>query len=207
MKIKKGILAFALVLSLVLLVAVIVIATPTSADINIISPDNHYLNDAKNVDVYIFNKDENGKITYEPHNLYEQEMARRAEPLSECFIEKLKQLGVGQARASKMTVGEYEDYIYNLPMDDDYITLLNYYGVSSDEYAKWTNMDAENYLYHINGGLNNHSEKIFTDEQIEKVNMLGITLNELETLMNMSFSAEEISKMTGEEVGFYLGKE
>ncbi len=204
MKTAKVISAFALVFSLTLLV---VISATSSADIMIKSPDNHYLNDAKNVSVYVLTEDENGKICCELCNLYEREMERRTQPLGEYHIEKLIEMGVGKEKASGMTVGEYEDYIYNLPMDDDYKAIIEYYGVSPEEYSDWTNMDAENYLYHINGELKDETdEKPFTDEQIEKVNALGLTLREFKSLMNMSFSIEDIVEMTQEDVNDILGK-
>lgn len=206
MKTKKGILAFTLMFSLSLVIALGSIAAPSSADIIITSPDNHYLNDAKSVDVCVLSEDENGKITYDLCNLYERETKRRSEPLSEYFIDNLVEMGVGKERASSLTVGEYEDYIYNLPMKEEYIPLLKHYGVSQSEYAEWTNMDAENYLYHKNGEVRNQTEKAFTDEQIEKVNALGITLDEFKTLMNMSFSVDEITEMTKEDAKTYLGR-
>ena len=204
MKVGKAISAFALVLSLTLLV---VISATSSADIVINPPDNHYLNDAKNVNVYVLTEDENGKICYELCNLYEREMERRAQPLGEYHIEKLIEMGIGKEKANSMTVGEYEDYIYNLPMDDDRKAIVERCGVSPEEYADWTNMDAENYFYHLNGEMKDKTdEKAFTDEQIEKVNALGLTLREFKSLMNMSFSIEDIVEMTQEDVNDILGK-
>jgi hypothetical protein len=67
-------------------------------------------------------------------------------------------------------------------------------------------MDAENYLYHINGEVCSQTEKAFTDEQIDKVNALDLTLREFKMLMNMSFSIEEITEMTKADALVYLGK-
>ncbi|MBR5769164.1 MAG: hypothetical protein IKX98_03540 [Clostridia bacterium] len=202
-KAGKLITVFALVLSLTL----VVVISATSADIVIKSPDNHYLNDAKNVNVYVLTEDENGRIRCELCNLYERETERRAQPLGEYFIEKLTEMGVGKEKANSMTVGEYEDYIYNLPIDDEHKAAAERCGVSPEEYADWTNMDAENYFYHLNGELKDETgEKPFTDEQIEKVNALGLTLREFKSLMNMSFSIEDIVGMTQEDVNDILGK-
>jgi len=190
---------------LVVAVPLVILALPSSGELRIDTPDNHYLNDAKTMTSYQL-IEVDGKIVEAPYDLYEKEMLRRAAPAGEWMVEELTKRGVSRKKAEKLTVGQYEDYIYNLPMDEDYIKLMEHYGVKKEEYSEWTNMDAENFLYNKNKKALYREGRQYTDEQLEQLNATGITLSQYKTLMNMSFDFEEIVKMTSQEIEAYTAQ-
>ena len=190
---------------LVVAVPLVILSLPTSGELRIDTPDNHYLNDTKTMASYQL-IEVDGKIVEAPYDLYEKEMLRRAAPAGEWMVEELTKRGVSRKKAEKLTVGQYEDYIYNLPMDEDYIKLMEHYGVKKEEYSEWTNMDAENFLYNQNKKALYREGRQYTDEQLEQLNATGITLSQYKTLMNMSFDFEEIIKMTSQEIEAYTAQ-
>ena len=180
------------------------------ADVEIKSPDNHYLCDIKENNTIIrvlIEKD--GKIAYEDTSLYELEMEQRSYPVNEYQIKDLVAMGLSERQASGLSVGEYLDYYYSQPITGDYVWLLmSVYGFTTEEIADFTNMDAENYIYSMNSSLyysEDDRKSPYTQEVLDKVNALGISLTQFKTLMNMSFSIEEICNFTPNEALSYLG--
>ncbi|MBR5943188.1 MAG: hypothetical protein IKZ81_07610, partial [Clostridia bacterium] len=123
------------------------------------------------------------------HNIYDPETERRAQPLDESLIEKLVEMGVDKETASKMTVGEYEDYMSSLQADNEHSSQPEDYSSSSDGSSDRTNHGAED----------NTGEKHYTAAQLEKINALGLTFDDVKTLNDMGFTVEDIVGMTKEK--------
>lgn len=191
-------------LALLVAIPIAILAIPSSADLNIPEVDNHFLKDAKTAEYYEL-AEENGQIVYRRANLYEKEVARRSQPLNEYFVDQLVKDGMALSHARKFTVGNYEDYILSLPMDEDYIPLMKHHGVPKEQYSNWTNMDAENFLYEKNKHLYKCG-RVYTDEQIAMVNQKGITYNEFKTLNNLGYEIEEVVELTSQELDYILAR-
>ena len=128
------------------------------------------------------------------HNIYDPETERRAQPLDESLIEKLVEMGVDKETASKMTVGEYEDYMSSLQADNEHSSQPEDYSSSSDGSSDRTNHGAED----------NTGEKHYTAAQLEKINALGLTFDDVKTLNDMGFTVEDIVGMTKEKASRLL---
>ena len=128
------------------------------------------------------------------HNIYDPETERRSQPLDETLIEKLVEMGVDKETASKMTVGEYEDYMSSIQTQPEQSDSI---GSSSGGSSEQTNQGAEDNAGHT-------GEKLYTAAQLEKINALGLTLDDVKTLNDMGFTVEDIVGMTKEKAGHLL---
>ncbi|MBO4583546.1 MAG: hypothetical protein J5756_00600 [Clostridia bacterium] len=119
------------------------------------------------------------------------------QPLDESLIEKLVEMGVDKETASKMTVGEYEDYMSSLQADNEHSSQPEDYSSSSDGSSDRTNQGAEDNTAHT-------GEKHYTAAQLEKINALGLTLDDVKTLNDKGFTIDDIVGMTKEKAGNLL---
>ncbi|MBR5769375.1 MAG: hypothetical protein IKX98_04635, partial [Clostridia bacterium] len=131
------------------------------------------------------------------HIIYDPETERRLQPLDESLIEKLVEMGVDKETASKMTVGEYEDYMSSLQADNEHSSQPEDYSSSSDGSSDRTNQGAEDNTAHT-------GEKHYTAAQLEKINALGLTLDDVKTLNDKGFTIDDIVGMTKEKAGNLL---
>ena len=171
--------------------------------------DDHYLRDIK--DIYRWEVfDKGGKIVEEYVNSYEFATRNYSAPISDEVVTQLVKRGLSEEKAKSMTEGEYQTHIGNLPMDGWYVSILEKYGLTEEDYKDWKNIDAKNFrhskefkkfTYEYSG-----KDRLYTDEQLEQLNATGITLSQYKTLMNMSFDFEEIIKMTSQEIEAYTAQ-
>ena len=82
------------------------------------------------------------------------------------------------------------------PVDGKYVDFLLRCQLTENDYADWTNADAESFLR----GKTYRFEQEYTEEQLAKFNELGLTVNKLHTLLNASFGIEDIMGLTAEQV-------
>lgn len=165
--------------------------------------DDHYLRDIK--DIYRWEVfDKGGKIVEEYVNSYEFATRNYSAPISDEVVTQLVKRGLSEEKAKSMTEGEYQTHIGNLPMDGWYVSILEKYGLTEEDYKDWKNIDAKNFrhskefkkfTYEYSG-----KDRQYTDEQLEKFNSFGITAAHLHTLSNKSVFPEDLMKMTKEEV-------
>ena len=82
------------------------------------------------------------------------------------------------------------------PMDGKYAEFLDMCPSLPAGYENWTNAEAEKYLR----GRPDYFERIYTASQLSKFNDLGLTVAGLHSLLNKSFGAEDIVKMSADDV-------
>ncbi|MBO4584213.1 MAG: hypothetical protein J5756_04010 [Clostridia bacterium] len=140
------------------------------------------------------------------HNIYDPETDRRSQLLDESLIEKLVEMGVDKDTASKMTVGEYEDFISNLQTDDEHNEQTEI-SSSSEEYDDLTNKDSKEHINHTNSEPGDQSEeKPYKDDMLERISAMGLTQDELKALMDKGYTIEDIAGMTKDNAYYILGK-
>ena len=81
-------------------------------------------------------------------------------------------------------------------LDEKYAEFLLRCQLAESDFRSWTNAEAEEFL----SGKSYRFEREYTAAQLAKFNELGLTSDKLHTLMNASFTVDEIMAMTAEQV-------
>lgn len=81
-------------------------------------------------------------------------------------------------------------------LDEKYAEFLLRCQLAEADFRNWTNAEAEEYL----SGKSYRFERTCTAAQLAKFNELGLTSDKLHTLMNASFTVDEITAMTADQV-------
>jgi len=165
------------------------------------SLENDYLySKYKDLVLYECYVDENGELVDFSCTYGEKILSQRSESLCESQIDYLKKIGYSQKQIDTFNVGDYDDIISGMLLNEDARINLRSDGLRENEYAKWTMLDFKNYYSKkLDAEGRCINQIIYTDEMKKRIKEIKLSKNDIEKLTDLGYTIPEMIAMSKKE--------